>query len=96
MSAFSPYYYGKGNSDPNAIECIRKDCWSQIYMFRFYDSPALKRRVIDPAHDSGLRTIVYSIPNTYVEMDGFIYLKFILCLEKEKGFSRGIDNNNGR
>lgn len=84
LSAMSPNYYGKGNGDPDAIECIRKDCWSWIPFSRFYDVSALKRRIIEPANESGLMPIVYSILNGCVEKDAFVYLKFILYLKKIK------------
>lgn len=83
LSTVSPNYYHTGSADENSLECIRTDCRGGIPMARFYDAKTLDRRILATARRCGLKTTVYSLPQELVEKDGFVYLKFILCLEKE-------------
>lgn len=82
LSTVSPNFYGKGNADEGALECIRTDCWNGVPLGRFYNVSALEKRVIRIAEENGLTTKVYSLPNEAVEKDGFVYLKFIMELTK--------------
>lgn len=81
MSGVSPKYYGKGFSDSGAIECVREDC-TDLQMSRFYDVKNLKIRVLDIAIKLGFRCKIYVLNSKQVEKDGFVYLKFVLVLEK--------------
>ena len=83
LSTLSPTYYGKGTADKGSLECIRKDCRGDLAIGRFYDMAALKRRVLDVAKQCGLEAKIYIIPNKFVECDSFVYLKFILVLQKQ-------------
>lgn len=82
ISSVSPTYYKKGTADEESFECIRTDCRGGLEIGRFYDINALKKRVLDVAEDCGLITKIYVLPNELVECDSFVYLKFILVLEK--------------
>ncbi len=83
LSTVSPTYYGKGTADEGSYECIRTDCRGDLAIGRFYDIAALKRRVLNVAEKFGLKTTVYILPNKLVECDSFVYLKFILMLQKQ-------------
>lgn len=83
LSSLSPNFYGMGNVDEGAVECIRIDCGRGLQFARFYDIEALDQRVISVAEEYGLTVHIYSIPNQNVEIDGFVYLKFILELRKD-------------
>lgn len=82
LSTVSPNYYHTGTADEGSLECIRTDCRGAIPVARFYDAEALDRRILRMARECGLKPTVYSLPQGLVEKDGFVYLKFILCLEK--------------
>ena len=84
ISSVSPTYYKKGTADEESFECIRTDCRGGLEIGRFYDIKAFKRRVLDIAEKYGLIAKVYILPNELVECDSFVYLKFILVLEKAK------------
>lgn len=78
LSTVSPNYYHKGFADEGSFECIRTDCRGGVPMGRFYSVDKLYERVLAVAHESGLNTKVYILPNEIVEKDDFVYLKFIL------------------
>lgn len=82
LSTVSPNYYHKGFDDEGALECIRIDCRGGVSLGRFYSVNKLTERVLDQAEKSGLSAKVLTLPNELVEKDGFIYLKFILVLQK--------------
>lgn len=83
LSTVSPNYYHTGTADEGSLECIRLDCRGGLPMARFYSVSALKERILGQAAKCGLRPKVYSLPQSCVEKDEFVYLKFILCMEKE-------------
>ena len=83
ISTVSPNYYGKGTADPDSFECIRTDCWSSVPIGRFYDVDTFERTVLRAAREAGMEATVFSLPNNLVEKDDFVYLKFILQLEKK-------------
>lgn len=82
LSTLSPTYYGKGTADEGSFECIRTDCRGGLAIGRFYDIAALKERVLDVAVEQGLKSKIFILPNEIVENDAFVYLKFVLMLEK--------------
>lgn len=82
LSTVSPNYYHKGFADPGSLECIRTDCGGGIPLGRFYDAESLNRRILITARQYGLKPVIHSLPQEVVEKDAFVYLKFILCLEK--------------
>lgn len=82
LSTVSPNYYNTGLADFGALECIRLDCRGSIPLGRFYSIDALNERIIKIAKKCELIPKVYSLPQEIVEKDGFVYLKFILSLEK--------------
>ena len=79
----SPNYYHVGGADKDSLECIRLDCRGNVPLGRFYSIAALNERVLKNAKLCGLFPRIYSLAQNLVEKDGFVYLKFILCLEKE-------------
>lgn len=81
LSTVSPNYYKSGTADEGALECIRTDCRSYP-LGRFYDAHALYERVIKTAEQCGMDAKVYILPNEFVCQDKFVYLKYLLCLEK--------------
>lgn len=83
LSTSSPNYYGKGFADKTALECIRTDCRGEIPLGRFYDVDALEDRVLKTAEQFGFNTYIYVLPDSWVEKDQFVYLKFVLLLEKK-------------
>lgn len=84
LSMVSPNYYHTGMADDGSLECIRTDCRGNIPIARFYSVAALRERVLRPAAEHGLSVVIYALPQELVEKDQFVYLKFILCLEKIK------------
>lgn len=82
LSTVSPNYYHLGLADEHSTECIRTDCRGSIPFARFYDVKAFNERVLKTAKQYGLTPLVYSLPQELVEKEGFVYLKFILSLEK--------------
>lgn len=84
LSTVSPNFYHKGNADKESYECIRTDCRGSVYFARFYSVRSLQERVLSVARKAGLRDKIYILPDMYVEKDGFVYLKFILELVKNK------------
>ena len=82
LSTVSPNYYNTGLADLGALECIRLDCRGNVPLGRFYSIKALNERIIKTAKKCGLIPKVYSLPQEKVEKDGFVYLKFLLSLEK--------------
>lgn len=82
LSTVSPNYYHAGLADEGSLECIREDCRGCIPLGRFYNVEALNRRVLENAKQCGLKPMIYSLPLALVERDEFVYLKFILELEK--------------
>lgn len=82
LSTVSPNYYHMGTADEGSLECIRNDCRGYIPLGRFYNAKAFERRVLKNARRCGLKPKIYSLPQELVEKDGFVYLKFILQLEK--------------
>ncbi len=82
LSTVSPNYYHTGTADEDSLECIRNDCRGYIPLGRFYNAKALDRRVLKNARRYGLKPTIYSLPQELVEKDEFVYLKFILQLEK--------------
>lgn len=83
LSTVSPDYYHAGYADEGSLECIRTDCRGNIPLGRFYNIEALNKRVLETAKKCGLFPKIYSLPQRLVEKDGFVYLKFILSLEKK-------------
>lgn len=83
LSTVSPNYYHAGYADKDALECIRIDARGNIPLGRFYSIEELNKRIINTAKICGLFPKIYSLPQELVEKDDFVYLKFILCLEKE-------------
>ena len=83
LSTVSPNYYHVGGADKDSLECIRLDCRGNVPLGRFYSIAALNERVLKNAKLCGLFPRIYSLAQNLVEKDGFVYLKFILCLEKE-------------
>ncbi len=82
LSTVSPNYYHEGYADEGAYECIRTDCGGAVPLGRFYSVEKLKERVLDAAQKNGLSAKILSLSNEIVEVDRFVYLKFILILEK--------------
>lgn len=82
LSTVSPNWYHSGTADKDSVECIRTDCRGAIPLARFYNAKALNERVLIPAKKYGMVPIIYTLPQDLVEKDGFVYLKFILVLEK--------------
>lgn len=82
LSTVSPNYYGSGVADEYSKECVRTDCRGNIPFARFYDLKAFDERVLKTARQYGLTPLIYVLPQDLVEKDGFVYLKFILSLEK--------------
>ncbi len=82
LCTVSPNYYKKGYADEGALECIRTDCRAGLRSGRFYSVDALEERILKVAEKNGLEPKIDALPDELVERDGFVYLKFILCLEK--------------
>lgn len=82
LSTVSPNYYHKGYADEGALECIRTDCGGKIPLGRFYSAEKLKERVLDEAKKNKLSVKIFTLPDDIVENDHFVYLKFILVLQK--------------
>ncbi len=82
LSTVSPNYYHKGFADEGSFECIRTDCRGGVPIGRFYNVDQLNQRVLITAHEFGLDTKIYILPDEIVEKDDFVYLKFILELSK--------------
>lgn len=82
ISTVSPNYYKTGTSDKNSFECIRTDCWSWIPLSRFYNIDSLQERVINIARKNGLEASIFCLHDDDIEIDEFVYLKFILILTK--------------
>lgn len=69
-------------ADEKSMECIRTDCRGNLSFARFYNVDALNERILKPAAEYGLTALIYALPQNLVEKDQFVYLKFILVLEK--------------
>lgn len=82
LSTVSPNYYQRGMADEKSMECIRTDCRGNLSFARFYNVDALNERILKPAAEYGLTALIYALPQNLVEKDQFVYLKFILVLEK--------------
>ncbi|MCI8314813.1 MAG: methyltransferase domain-containing protein [Lachnospiraceae bacterium] len=82
LSTVSPNYYHKGYADEGALECIRTDCGDSVPLGRFYSVEKLKERVLDEAEKNELSVKILTLPDDIVENDLFVYLKFILVLQK--------------
>lgn len=82
LSTVSPNYYNRGMADIGSLECIRVDCRGSIPLGRFYSVKSLNERILTRARKCGLTANIYSLPNEIVEKDDFVYLKFILLLQK--------------
>lgn len=82
LSTVSPNYYGNGFADKNSLECIRVDCRGNIQFARFYNINSFNVRILEKAKCFSLNPYIYSLPEEKTEKDGFVYLKFILVLEK--------------
>jgi len=79
--AFStPEYFGKGHSDPVAIEYACLD-WEGIPSARYYDGSALKKRVLDQIDQLGMRYQLLALRNKS-DLGMNIYCHFILEITK--------------
>lgn len=79
--AFStPEYFGKGHSDPVAIEYACLD-WEGIPSARYYDESALKKRVLDEIDQLGMRYQLLALRNK-ADLGKDIYCHFILEITK--------------
>ncbi|WP_301102021.1 methyltransferase domain-containing protein [Propionivibrio sp.] len=79
--AFStPEYFGKGHSDPVAIEYACLD-WEGIPSARYYDGSALKQRVLDEIDQLGMRYQLLALRNK-ADLGKNIYCHFILEITK--------------
>lgn len=82
LSTMSPNYYCMGIADVGSLKCIRTDCRGAIPFARFYSIESLNERILKFSRKCGLTPLVYTLPQELVEKDQFVYLKFILVLEK--------------
>lgn len=73
-------YWGRGYSDPAAIEYVRMDTWG-VPSSRKYDAQALVRRVLDPAIEAGLSYRLRALRNKE-ELGMNVYCHFILELSR--------------
>lgn len=89
LTTVSPNYYHKGMADAKSEECIRTDCRMGIPMARFYSVEALYERIVTEATKVGLKVEILSLPDEIVEIDEFVYLKFVLRLIKDKRILTG-------
>ena len=71
-------YWGRGYSDPAAVEYVRTDIWG-VPTSRKYDAPALLRRVLEPASVAGLGYRLRALRNQR-ELGNNVYCHFILEL----------------
>ena len=58
----TPEYYGKGKSDPLAKEYVCFD-WNGIPSARFYDANQLKKRVLEPIENLGMKYQLLALRN---------------------------------
>ena len=79
----SPSCYGMGLADENSLEVIRTDCRDALPMSRYYSVEGLEERLLGRAKQWGLVYKIYILPDDIVEKDEFVYLKYILELQKE-------------
>lgn len=76
----TPEYYGKGKSDPLAKEYVCFD-WNGIPSARFYDVSQLKKRVLDPIENLGMKYQLLALRNQ-TDLGKGIYCHFILEITK--------------
>lgn len=83
LSMVSPSCYGMGLADENSLEVIRTDCRDALPMSIYYSVEGLEERLLGRAKQWGLVYKIYILPDDIVEKDEFVYLKYILELQKE-------------
>jgi len=76
----SPDWYERCDGDQSATRYIRRDTWG-IPSSRKYSAETLVKRVIEPAHATGLIPSVHVLRNKASVAPG-IYLHFLLMLDK--------------
>lgn len=76
----TPEYFGKGCSDPTAVEYVRLE-FRGVPSSRKYDAKRLKERVLEPIVRSGMSYRILVLRNKQKLGDG-IYCHFILEIEK--------------
>lgn len=76
----TPEYYGKGKSDPLAKEYVCCD-WNGVPSARFYDVNQLKKRVLDPIGNLGMKYNLLILRNK-TGMGKGVYCHFILEITK--------------
>jgi ubiquinone/menaquinone biosynthesis C-methylase UbiE len=79
-SCSTPEYYGKGYSDPNAKEYVRRHDFG-VPSARIYDAETLKQRVLDPIESYGMHYQLLALRNKF-ELGRDIYCHFILEISK--------------
>jgi hypothetical protein len=73
-------YWGRGHSDPAAVEHVRMDTWG-VPSSRKYDAQMLVRRVLEPAKAAGLAYRLRALRNQNM-LGNNIYCHFILELSR--------------
>ena len=73
-------HWGRGHSDPAAVEYVRMDTWG-VSSSRKYDAQALVRRVLDPVFEAGFAYRLRALRNKE-ELGKNIYCHFILELTR--------------
>lgn len=76
----TPEYFGKGYADADAYEYIRMDCYG-LPSSRKYDAQRLKKRVLDPIEQTGLKYKLRALRNK-ADLGAGVYCHFILEIEK--------------
>ena len=76
----TPEYFDKGYSDPEAKEYVRND-YMGIPSSRKYNAEKLKKRVLEPITEAGMKYRLYALRNKS-EFGENIYCHFILEIEK--------------
>jgi len=76
----TPEYYGKGYSDPVAVEYIRMDC-SGVPSSRKYDATTLKRRILDQIESLSMSYELLAVRNKPA-LGCNIYCHFILEIKR--------------